>query len=212
MGLACSIRAKSSKLGNTLTSIPGGLSGRALRSFSYSCYVFRVIVPAVTVQGRANAQKKFEGVAKTVAVIAIQSVGAIVDCELGADTDVKAIAVRQIADVTDRVCAHGKDPRVSRGIQNQLLAGFFYALPAEVNCVPTALIIGFNQERLRFALAGVVVLAPDKTIRPVAVVSERQVVNCRCRRAMPVEFGIDGFRAFDVTERNLQREISRRVP
>ena len=29
---------------------------------------------------------------------------------------------------------------------------------------------------------------------------------------MPVEFRIDGFRAFDVTERNLQRQISCRVP
>ena len=66
---------------------------------------------------------------------------------------------------------------------------------------------------MRFALArGVVVLATNETVRPIAVVSEREVVDCRCRRAMPVEFGIDGFRAFDVTVGNLQRQISCGIP
>ena len=57
------------------------------------------------------------------------------------------------------------------------MAGFLYVFPAKVNRVAAALIIGFDQERLRFALAGVVVLAPHKAVRPVAVVSEREVVN-----------------------------------
>jgi hypothetical protein len=50
-------------------------------------------VLAVTVQRWANTQEKLEGVAEVVAVVAIESVGAIVDRELGAETDVDAVAV-----------------------------------------------------------------------------------------------------------------------
>ena len=47
----------------------------------------------MTVQGWADTQEKLEGVAEIVAVVAIETIGAIVDGELGAETDVDAIAV-----------------------------------------------------------------------------------------------------------------------
>src|SRR5262249_16026986 len=96
---------------------------------------------AVTVQGWADAEKELERVAKIVAVITVESVGAIIDGELGAKTDVDPIAMRQVADVTQRVPSHGKDARVRGLIEHQLVAGFFYAFPAKVNGVARALII-----------------------------------------------------------------------
>ena len=80
------------------------------------------------------------------------------------------------------------------------MSGFFHAFPTQINGIATTLIIGFNKERLCFALAGVVVLAPDKTVRPIAVVAEWEVVNDRCRCAMPVQLRFERFGAFDVTE------------
>jgi len=68
-----------------------------------------VLVLAVTVQGWADAQEKFETVTDTVSVIPIESIWAIIDGELRAETDVEAVAVRQVADVTKRVGAHRKD-------------------------------------------------------------------------------------------------------
>jgi hypothetical protein len=44
--------------------------------------VLRVVVLAVTVLGRPDAKKELECVAEIVAVIAIESVGTIIDCEL----------------------------------------------------------------------------------------------------------------------------------
>ena len=96
--------------------------------------------------------------------------------------------------------------------RERVRAGFFHAFPAEVNGVASALIIRFDQERLRFAFASLVVLAPDKCVRPVAIVSEREIVNDRRGRAMPFQVGLERFGAFDVTVRNLQRQILRRVP
>ena len=55
--------------------------------------MLRVLVLAVTVQGRADAQEKLEGVAEIVAVVAIERIGAVVDGELGAEADVDAFAV-----------------------------------------------------------------------------------------------------------------------
>ena len=46
-----------------LTSIPGAPGGRALPSFLHSGDVLRVVVLAVTVLGRPDAQEKLEGVA-----------------------------------------------------------------------------------------------------------------------------------------------------
>ena len=112
-----------------------GKLGRVLLSFFHSRDVLRVVVSAMTVPGWTDAQKELERVAKIVSVVAVESVGAIVDGELCAETDVDAVAVRQVAHVTERVGAYWKDARVSGGIQDQLVAGFFYALPAEVNGV-----------------------------------------------------------------------------
>ena len=47
----------------------------------------------MTVQRRSNTQEKFEGVTEAVAVVAIESVGAIVDGKLGAEADIDAVAV-----------------------------------------------------------------------------------------------------------------------
>ena len=44
-----------------------------------------MIVIAVTVLGRPDAQEKLEGVAEIVAVVAIEAVGAVVDGELGTE-------------------------------------------------------------------------------------------------------------------------------
>ena len=56
--------------------------------------MLRVVVCAVTVQGWTDAQEKLEGVTEIVAVVTIQSIGAVVNGELGAKTNVDAIAVR----------------------------------------------------------------------------------------------------------------------
>lgn len=93
-GLGRSIRAKPSIVGKALTSAPGASSGRALASFLGSGDVLRVCVRAVTVLGWTDAQEKFERVADIVPVIAIESVRAIVDCELRSKTNVNAVAVR----------------------------------------------------------------------------------------------------------------------
>ena len=71
---------------------------------------------AVTVQRWADAEKEFERVTEIVSIVPIESVGAIIDGELRAEADVDTVAVRQVADVTKRVCAYGKYARVSAGI------------------------------------------------------------------------------------------------
>ena len=92
------------------------------------------------------------------------------------------------------------------------MAGFLHAFPAKVNRVTATLIIRFDQERLRFAFPCGVVLAPHKRVRPVGIVAERQIVNRRGSRAMEFGFGMELFGTLDVTVRNLQRQISCRVP
>src|SRR5438552_12422787 len=105
----------------------------------------------MTVKGPADAQEKLEGVAEIVSVIAIETIGSIIDGELHAEPDVEAAAVREIAHVTDAVTADGENARFIRRLENELVSGFLYAFPAQVNGVASALIIGFNQERLRLA-------------------------------------------------------------
>jgi hypothetical protein len=89
-----------------------GQHGRAIRSFLLSSDVVRVLVSDVTMHGWTDAEKELESVTEIVAVVAIESVRAIVDCELGTKTNVDAIAVRQIAHVTECVGTYGKDARV----------------------------------------------------------------------------------------------------
>ena len=49
---------------------------------------------AVIVQGRADTQEKLKGITEIVSVVAIESVRPIIDCELCAETDVNAVAMR----------------------------------------------------------------------------------------------------------------------
>ena len=58
----------------------------------------------------------------------------------------------------------------------------------------------------------VIVLSPNKTIRPIRIASERQVINRRCRRPVSIYIWLERFRALDVTVRHLQRQILGRVP
>ena len=154
----------------------------------------------MAVQGWANAQEKFEPVTEIVAVIAIESVGTIINCELRPESDVDAVSMQQVAHITECVSTYWKDARVRCVIQDELVSRFSDAFPTKVNRVASMLIIGVKKERLCFALAGVVVLDPDKTVRPIAVVAEWEVVNDRCRCAMPVQLRFERFGAFDVTE------------
>ena len=75
-----------------------------------------VFVLAVTVEGGADAEEKFETVTEIVSVIAIETVGAIVDGELCPETDIDAVSVRQVADVTKCIGGYWKDARVTSGI------------------------------------------------------------------------------------------------
>ena len=56
--------------------------------------VLRVVVLAVTVPGRPDAQEKLEGVAEVIAVVAVERIGTVVDGELGTETDIYPLAVR----------------------------------------------------------------------------------------------------------------------
>ena len=67
--------------------------GRNVRLFFHSCDVLRVVVPAMTVLGRPDAQEKLEGVAEVIAIVAVERIGAVVDGELGAETDIYPLAV-----------------------------------------------------------------------------------------------------------------------
>ena len=69
-------------------------SGLALPLFLRSGDVLGVIVRGVTVQRWPDPQKKLECVTEIVAVIAVESVRPIIDCELRAETDVYAVSVR----------------------------------------------------------------------------------------------------------------------
>ena len=76
-----------------LTSIPAAPVGRALPSFFHPRYVFRAVALAVTVLGWTDTQEKLEGVAEIVAVVAVERVRPIIDCELSAKSDVDAVSV-----------------------------------------------------------------------------------------------------------------------
>jgi hypothetical protein len=76
-----------------LTNIRGAPGGRALPSLFHSGDVLCVFVLAVAMQGWPDTQEKLEGVAEIVAILAIEGVGAIIDRELCAESDVEAVAV-----------------------------------------------------------------------------------------------------------------------
>ena len=52
-----------------------------------------MVMLAVTVLGRPDAQEKLEGVVEIVSVVAVERIGAVVDCELSAEADVDTFAV-----------------------------------------------------------------------------------------------------------------------
>src|SRR2546430_3982149 len=95
-------------------------------SLQHASHMLRTFVRAVTVEGRADAEKKFETVTEIVSAVAVESVWAIVDGELHPEPDVEAVAVRQIAYVADGVTAHWKDSRFVWWIENEFVAGFFH--------------------------------------------------------------------------------------
>ena len=92
-----------------------------------------------------------------------------------APADVETVAVCQIANVTDRVSAHGKNARFVRRIEDQLVSRFFHAFPAQVNGIATALIIRFDQERLRFRIPALHAVArqQDPAVAPSYVCADR---------------------------------------
>ena len=114
--------------------------GQNVRLFFHSGDVLRVLVRAVTVLGRPDAEEKLEGVAEIVAVVAVERIGAVVDGELGAETYVNTFAVRQVADVTERVPAHWKNFGFIR-LEDEFVSGFLHAFPAKINRVAATLVI-----------------------------------------------------------------------
>ena len=100
-----------------------------------------MLVGAVTVQGWTDAEKKLEGIAEIVAVITIKAVGTVVDGELSAETDVETFAVRQVADISERVSTYWKYFGFIEGLEDKFVPGFLHAFPAKVNGVAATLII-----------------------------------------------------------------------
>ena len=90
-----------------------------------------MLLRAVTVLGRPDAEKELKGVTEIVAVVAIKRIRAVVDGELGSEADVDTLAVREVVDVTERVSAHRKNfgfqleqltrPRIARITRIQIL-------------------------------------------------------------------------------------------
>ena len=115
--------------------------GQNVRLFFHSGDVLRMLVRAVTVLGRPDAQEKLEGVAEVIAIVAVERIGAVVDGELGTETYVNTFAVRQVADVTERVPAHWKNFGFIRLIEDEFVPGFLHAFPAKVNRVAATLVI-----------------------------------------------------------------------
>ena len=56
--------------------------------------VLGVLMRTVTMQGWPYAQEKLEGVAKIIAVIAVETIGAIIEGNLRSETDINAGPVR----------------------------------------------------------------------------------------------------------------------
>src|SRR5580700_11472246 len=110
----------------------------------------------------ADAQEKFESVTEIVSVKRIERIGMIIESELAAEADIETLAMSKIANVTNGITGYREDFRFVGQIEHQLVRGFFDAFPARINRVASALVIGFDQERLRFTFLRGVILAPDK--------------------------------------------------
>ncbi len=83
--------------------------------------------------------ENWNAVAQIVSIIAIEALGTIVDCKLRAQSTIEAVAVRQIADVSERITAHRKNSGFIGRIENELVTRFFNAFPAQVNGIASAL-------------------------------------------------------------------------
>src|SRR5947207_10168242 len=103
--------------------------------------VYGVIMPSMTVQRWADAQEKFKGVTEIFSVVTIEAVRAIIDRKLSAEPDVDAVAMRQIAHITECVGTHRKDARFIRACEHELVPGFFHALPTRIHRIAPTLII-----------------------------------------------------------------------
>src|SRR5438067_1248972 len=114
---------------------------KLLHLFFHSGDVLSMFVRAVSMQRWTDAQKKFEGVTEIVTVVTIEAVRTIIDRKLRAEPDIDAVAMRHIADVTDRITAHRKDVGFIGRIENQLVARFLHPLPPYVNGVGSTLIV-----------------------------------------------------------------------
>ena len=100
-----------------------------------------MLVSAVTVLGWTDAKKELERVTEIVAVATIKAVGTVVDGELSAETDVETFAVRQVADISERVSTYWKYFGFIEGLKDKFVAGFLYAFPAKINRVAATLVI-----------------------------------------------------------------------
>lgn len=98
------------------------------------------------IKRRADAQKKFESVTEIASVKWIERIWIVVEGELAAETDIEALAVSKIADITNSITGDRKDLRFIGQIYHQFVRGFFHAFPARINRVAFALVIGFDQE------------------------------------------------------------------
>ncbi len=76
-----------------------------------------MIVCAVAVQRWTDAQEKLKSVAEIVAVIVVKTVRAIIYRKLGAKSDIKPVAMRQVAHVSDRVTPYREYSRFIRWIE-----------------------------------------------------------------------------------------------
>src|SRR5207237_7327771 len=89
---------------------------------------------------------------------------------------------------------------------------FFHPLEPGIKGVTPVLKIGFEEEGLRFAFAGVVVLSPDEGRGPIRVVAQHLIIYDRSGGTMTVQQGLDRFRALQVAMRKLEGKVRRRIP
>ena len=95
---------------------------------------------AFIVLGRPDAEEKLECVAEVIAIVAVERIGAVVDGELGAKADIYPLAVRHVADVTERVSAHWEDFRFIERLEDEFVPGFLNTFQAKANCVSETLV------------------------------------------------------------------------
>src|SRR5437016_4405474 len=113
-----------------------------------------------------NAQENLERVWHSVAVISIEPIRHTVDRELPAESDIDPAPVRKIPHITDRVSVDREDSSAIDRIEHQFVPRLLHALEPQVKRAPPALEVRLEQERLCLAVARVVILSPNKRVRP----------------------------------------------